>query len=217
MAKITSSWLSRIDYVEGLLKQDEALTQVQSGHEIILLGCEHSGVITLGKRANRAVDILINDKEVQHHDLLVFAVERGGHATVHGTGQLVIYPIVPLRALSLGVRQYLELLEKVSVACLKSFGIDAFRHGEEPGLYTTQGKIVFFGVRVREGVSQHGLAINVLNNLSEFKVIRSCGLVNETFDRMAAYKGDISTQGVFHSWCMLFIAEVSRLAKTVVH
>ena len=80
-----------------------------------LIMVEHSHVLTLGRNGHRE-NILTNE-------LPVFEIERGGDVTYHGPGQLVVYPIISLQDHSLGIKQYVELLERVLVDTLTQFGI----------------------------------------------------------------------------------------------
>ncbi len=163
-----------------------------------IFGLEHPTVITLGKRGSLSLDVNVSEEEIQ-----VVEIDRGGQATLHSPGQLVIYPILNLRRLNLGVREYVETLEKVTIHSLKQLGIAAER-GHQPGVFTPNGKIAFVGVRIRRGISSHGISINFSNDLNLFQNIRSCGVQNASFDRVYNYHTDFKIHDFFENWQNLF-------------
>ncbi|MCB0394926.1 MAG: lipoyl(octanoyl) transferase LipB [Bdellovibrionales bacterium] len=191
-------WLGTVDYIDSLTLQNQSVEKNKITGRNLILGCEHSSVITLGRRSE-------GDGEIRSKTHLpVVKVSRGGHATLHSPGQLVIYPILNLRELKLTVRDAICLLEKATQASLKSLGIETHRKHEEPGLYTDKGKIAFLGINVSHGITSHGVSINVSNDLSLFKNIRSCGIENESFDRVASYNDQILTHELFNRWVSEF-------------
>jgi lipoyl(octanoyl) transferase len=101
-------------------------------------------------------------------------VKRGGDVTYHGPGQLVGYPIVDVRRL--GARRFVEGLEASLVDCLASMGVDARRKRGCVGVWTPKGKIASIGVRLSRGISTHGFALNVSNDLAPFARIHPCGV-----------------------------------------
>ena len=116
----------------------------------------------------------------------VIQTERGGQITYHGPGQLVIYPLLDIRRLSLTVRDLVSSLELTVVDLLKYYGIDAAPHPGAPGVYVGEfnndnsqvegrRKIASLGLRIRRGYSFHGVAINVDMDLEPFKLINPCG------------------------------------------
>ncbi len=131
---------------------------------------EHDHVITLG-RSSHLENVLVKD-------LPVFEIERGGDVTYHGPGQLVIYPIFSLQQRSLGVRQFVELLESIVVDSLSKLGIPnaVGKLGKETGVWVNNSrKIASIGVAVSHWVSYHGLALNVSTDLDYFQKIKPCG------------------------------------------
>ncbi|MCB0349263.1 MAG: lipoyl(octanoyl) transferase LipB [Bdellovibrionales bacterium] len=164
-----------------------------------VMGLEHSPVITLGRRANKLLDLQIDEKTIKGLGYEVVQSERGGQATLHHPGQLVIYPILPLKNFNLGIRAYVDLLLVVTKDLLSSYGIHTMLGSERPGLYTASGKIVFIGIRVENGISRHGIAINVSNDLSEFHLIASCGVIDSKLDKVSHYV-NIDTKTLFLQW-----------------
>lgn len=199
-----SPWLGTLDYQAGLRAQDEAYRLALASGEATILGLEHSHTVTLGKRGDRASDLFASHLELAAEGVAVVHADRGGQATLHSPGQLVIYPILPLKNWGLGPRAYIELLEETTIQTLASLGVSVTRKTDEPGLYSDAGKMVFFGVRIRNGVSLHGLSLNVRNDLSKFAWIRSCGRTAEAFDRVSEHGWTGSPPEMFSLWIQQF-------------
>ena len=106
-------------------------------------------------------------------------VDRGGQVTYHGPGQLVVYVMVDLRRRKLGVRELVRRLEAAVVEWLGSSGISACGKPSAPGVYVSrdgvEAKIAALGLKVRNGCTYHGIAVNVAMDLSPFADIDPCG------------------------------------------
>lgn len=201
-------WLGLFDYVKALELQDTVQQNAEADPAI--LGLEHPLTITLGRRGDPLKDVLVGFKVLREKSIPVVAVDRGGQATLHHPGQLVIYPIISLRQLKVGVKVYVEALEETTKQLLAQYGITALCRGDEPGLYTMKGKIASFGVRISRGVTSHGVAINVQNELSDFSMVRSCGKATETFSRMKDFGVSAPLEVLFEQWVTLFKRELAR-------
>ena len=130
---------------------------------------EHDPVFTLGQ-AGRAEHVLVPG------DIPVLKVDRGGQVTYHGPGQLVAYPLLDLRRLGIGVREYVCRIEQAIIDTLAGWDIPAGRREGAPGVYVGSGaKIAALGIRVRNGRSFHGLAFNIAMDLEPFGRINPCG------------------------------------------
>lgn len=185
------SYLSRVTYEDGLKAQEKALELLEKSPASLgmVLGLEHPSVITLGKRGRESEDLNAHALELSKKGVELKISSRGGQATLHSPGQLVIYPCVHLNRMGIGVRDYVCGLEKSTKSFLTELGIETLESCGDPGVYTPKGKIAFFGVRVSKGMASHGLAINVANDLELFGLIRSCGRTGESFDRILDYAG----------------------------
>jgi lipoate-protein ligase B len=130
---------------------------------------EHDHVLTLG-RSTHFDNILVEG-------LPKFEIERGGDVTYHGPGQLVAYPIISLQERSLGVRQYVELLESIISGALDNYGIKSNgKLGQLTGVWVeNKRKIASIGVAVSHWVTYHGFALNVNTDLTYFQKIKPCG------------------------------------------
>ncbi len=195
-----SQWLGSLSFNEGLEKQHYYFNRAKSESQSFVLGLEHPKVISLGIRAKESEDLLSEDLR----GFEVVKTDRGGQAIIHNPGQLVIYPIIPLRSLGIGVRSFIHLLEETTIQALALLGVSSRRKIEEPGLITEKGKIAAFGIRVKNSVSYHGLSINVCNDLDCFSLIRSCGVSGQSQDRVSEYSSHITPQSLFSLWVELF-------------
>lgn len=133
---------------------------------------EHPSTYTLGLAGRR--EHLLRDNGIP-----VVAVDRGGQVTWHGPGQLVAYALVDLARAKLGVRELVRRLEGAVVDWLHGFGVAAHGREDAPGVYVrrdgVEAKIAALGLKIRQGRSYHGLAVNVAPDLGAFADIDPCG------------------------------------------
>jgi len=181
----------------GLLAYDEALrlqhdlrdrVLSSGGRAAFLVLTEHTPTITLGRNA-RAENLLVPELELAARGCAVRRVDRGGDVTYHGPGQLVGYPIFALRAFGLALRGYLCALERSLLDVLAGFGVAAARRPRTAGLWVGERKIVSIGLRVARGVTTHGFAFNVANDLAPFSWIHPCGLRGQEMTSLARETG----------------------------
>jgi len=129
---------------------------------------EHKPVFTQGQ-AGKEEHILMPG------DIPVVKVDRGGQVTYHGPGQQVIYLMLNIRKRKLGVRHLVNAMEESVVALLAQYGITAYPKPDAPGVYVKEKKVCSLGLRIRNGCSFHGLALNVNMDLAPFQRINPCG------------------------------------------
>jgi lipoyl(octanoyl) transferase len=170
-------------YSDALAIQQEVHHRILDGEEDTLLFCEHPHVYTFGKSSNKN-NLLISPDFLQHINAEVHKIDRGGDITYHGPGQLVGYPIMHLRKHAMGVKKYVDTLELSIIKALASFNIEAYQLDGLTGIWVgkkteTKRKIGAIGIRVRNGVSMHGFALNVTTDLSYFEHIVPCGINNK--------------------------------------
>ena len=161
--------LQQLNYKDTLKIQKDLREQIalnKSDDSLIIV--EHDHVYTLGKNANPNNILNSNCKVVQ--------TDRGGDVTYHGPGQLVIYPIFNLKKKNIGVKSYVQKIEKIIQLSLDDFNIDSHVPFKETGVWTNNKKIASIGIHVSRGITMHGLAINVTTDLSYFDHIISCGI-----------------------------------------
>ncbi|MBW8017126.1 MAG: lipoyl(octanoyl) transferase LipB [Planctomycetes bacterium] len=145
--------------------------------ENTILLLEHYPTVTLG--ANNTKNILLQTREnLADENIDIIDIRRGGGATAHNPGQLVIYPIISLTSLGLGISNYVRQLEGIGIELLKTLSISAERCKGLPGLWVGEKKIASLGVKVKRHITYHGMAINLSNDLSIFSNIIPCGIEN---------------------------------------
>ncbi|MEM3101936.1 MAG: lipoyl(octanoyl) transferase LipB [Candidatus Caldarchaeum sp.] len=174
--------LGLADYLEThklMLRLVERRSAGEIPDTVLLL--EHPDVYTLGRRGL--------EENVLDRSLPVYRVERGGDATYHGPGQLVVYPIISLHENRLGVGDLVKLLEEAVIMLLKEYGVSAGRVQGKPGVWVGGRKIASIGMALKNWVAYHGLALNINTDLAKFRGIRPCGMDSETMTSLQALTG----------------------------
>ncbi|KAL6754551.1 hypothetical protein V8C86DRAFT_3138790 [Haematococcus lacustris] len=181
-----------LNYGARLVRYAESMTMMQVLAEQrkcdaipdTLMVLQHAPVYTIGKRGSPA-DFRVPMQEVLNQGCEVHVTSRGGELTYHGPGQCVVYPIVKLRSQGKATRAYVEGLEDALVLTLAEYGIAG--RGRVPGatgVWVEDAKIAALGVRVRHGVSTHGVALNVNTDLRAFDAIVPCGITDKRVTSM---------------------------------
>ncbi len=132
---------------------------------------QHPPVFTLGQAGRR-------EHLRDPGDIPVIASDRGGQVTYHGPGQLVVYVMLDLKRRGLGVKRLVHGLEQAIIDLLTDSGLEGVRRPGAPGVYVDGKKLAAVGLRVRRGLSYHGVAINVDGDLAPFQRIDPCGYRN---------------------------------------
>ena len=181
------------DYAETFAAM-RAFTEARTAEtpdELWLL--EHPPVFTQGQ-AGKAEHLLLPG------NIPVVQSDRGGQVTYHGPGQLVGYVLVNLHQRGYGVRSLVERIEQAMVATLAGYGISAYADRDAPGVYVdvrgTRHKIGSLGLRVKNGCSYHGLALNVAMDLEPFSRINPCGYQGLQMTQVSALGGPDSVATV---------------------
>jgi lipoyl(octanoyl) transferase len=107
----------------------------------------------------------------------VIKTDRGGQITYHGPGQAIVYCLIDLRRKSYGVRELVRRIEGAVIATLAAHGVAAEGRTDAPGVYVRGRKIASLGLKVRNGCTYHGVALNVDSDLSPFATTNPCGLL----------------------------------------
>ena len=176
---LTSAGL--VEYSEALVNQRTIHAEVAQGirpNTLILL--EHPSVYTAGKRTT--------DLEKPTDGTPVIDVDRGGKITWHGPGQLIGYPIVKL-AKPTELVGFVREIESGLIEVCREFGINTQRVDGRSGVWICdergERKIAAIGIRVAQGVSMHGFALNVNPELEAFNRIIPCGISDAAVTSMA--------------------------------
>jgi len=192
-------WKNKISYQESLKIQEDLKRVCLQNHQDSIVGFECPTTVTLGLRGNEE-DLILSREELAQKGIPVISIHRGGQATLHSLGQLVMYPVVDIKKNNMRVRDFITSIEKRTQQVLEDLGVSTHKEEGQAGLFTSKGKIAFFGLHVSRGVSQHGLSINVCNNLNLFSYIRSCGQKDRPHDCISNYHPKITIEEVFRMW-----------------
>jgi lipoyl(octanoyl) transferase len=177
---VSEVWIVRT----GLVPYDDALraqgllaaARLAGDVPDVLLLLEHPPVYTKGRRST-AGELPMGEDWYRMQGIDVRETDRGGRVTYHGPGQLVGYPIVDLRAMGDDVHLYVRRMERVVIGALAERSIKAEAVDGLTGIWTPQRrKIGSIGVHVHRGVTTHGFAVNVNNDLQPFEWIVPCGI-----------------------------------------
>lgn len=167
---------------------------------------EHHPVYTQGQ-AGKAQHIL-NPENIQ-----VVQTDRGGQVTYHGPGQLVGYVLMNIAAKKLGIRNLVCQLEEIIINTLKEYNINACRKEKAPGVYVGSKKIASIGLRIKNGCSYHGVAINVNPDLKPFKGINPCGFENLEMTKVSDYYPQINMEPFQDKFIKQFLNKFNTYVK----
>jgi lipoyl(octanoyl) transferase len=194
---LTVEHLGTVAYRPTWELQDELAEQRRGrriGDRLLLL--EHFPVYTIGRGGDEA-NLLATPERLREIGAELIRIDRGGDITFHGRGQIVAYPIVELRD-PLDLRRYVRTLEAAVIATAAAFGVDAARLPGHPGIWVDgERKLGAIGVRVKRGVTTHGLALNVSTDLRWFDEMIPCGIPDKGVTSLAReLAGPISMDAV---------------------
>ena len=178
--------LGQLDYERTWLAMqrftDERKLVPDTQDEVWLV--QHPPVFTQGQ-AGKAEHLLLPG------DIPVVKSDRGGQVTYHGPGQLVAYLMLDVRRLGYGVRELVTRMEQCLIDLLASYGVSAAAKADAPGVYVDGAKIASLGLRIRNGCSFHGLALNVDMDLEPFRRINPCGYAGLAMTQLRDHAGPI--------------------------
>jgi lipoate-protein ligase B len=177
-----------LGYEESVRRQLQLVEERCSG--VIgdsLIFVEHHPAVTIGRSGGQS-DLLMPEEYFHREGIELHEVSRGGKATFHEPGQLVVYPIIKLKDNDIGLFVF-TLLESAA-AVLLAYGLRSEFKDGRPGLWVRSRKIASVGICVKEGVTYHGLSINVNNDLRGSQLIIPCGHAEEVFTSMAKEYGE---------------------------
>jgi lipoyl(octanoyl) transferase len=195
--------LGLLDYRAAWKRQEEEHARVLEGGEEALLLVEHPPVITFGRRAaDSASHLVASVDQLAAAGVAVVESDRGGDITYHAPGQLVAYPIVRLADHRMSVGAYVKALEHAVIDTLAHFGLNGRLDPSAIGVWVASdtacptsdkgclmAKVCALGVRIKRGVSLHGIALNVTTDLSGFGLIVPCGIVDRSVTSLAKLLG----------------------------
>jgi len=177
----------RLEYGETFARQKKLAEERIAGFSpdrLILV--EHPPVVTIGRSGGQK-DLRVSERSLRRKGISLHYVDRGGMATFHGPGQLVVYPILKLKRKDLHL--YIQGLMETAASVLETYGLGPeFRDGS-PGVWLSDAKIASIGVAVKKWVTYHGIALNVNTDPAWFSWIVPCGHANEKITSMSKELG----------------------------
>jgi lipoyl(octanoyl) transferase len=182
--------LGTVEYRAALALQ-EAVRARRQADELpdVLLLLEHPPVYTRGRRSQDD-DLPFASEWYAEQGIDIVPVDRGGQLTYHGPGQLVGYPIMRIG----DVVAYLRTMEEALIAALGDEGIAARNRPDDgieyTGVWVQERKIASIGVHVQRGVTTHGFAVNVANDMRPFEWAVACGLHGVRMTSLADERGE---------------------------
>jgi len=181
--------LGTVPYLDAVGLQEQVRERRQAGElPDTLLLLEHPPVYTRGRRSAEG-ELPFGEDFYRAKGIGLVATDRGGRVTYHGPGQLVGYPIMGVPDLG----SHLRTIEAAIVAALSAEGIEAYSRTQDgpdyTGVWVGPHKIASIGVHVSRGISTHGFAVNVVNDLDPFSWVVACGLPDVAMTSIARELG----------------------------
>ena len=173
-----------VNYIDAINIMEERLEQIFNNKEKELIWTlEHEEIYTAGTSYNET-DII--DKSIK-----IIETNRGGKITCHGPGQLIFYFVLDLRNKK-DIRKFINSIENSIIETLKTFDIETFSDKDNIGIWYNENgkvkKVAAIGVRVKKWIAYHGFAINIKNNLDQYKKIVPCGIKNKGITNLVKIK-----------------------------
>lgn len=214
---MNSSYLGRLSFEKARILQERLiLRRLQGLVADTLLFCEHDPVISCGRRT-RDEDFFSTESERTRSLLPRVRSGRGGGPTYHGPGQIVFYPVVSLRKRHLGVRRFVLAGLNSLVRVLRDFNLPLETRLKPAGLWLVgqeAKKIASVGLELVQGVSNHGFALNVSCDLTQFSSFFPCGLRGVKVTSLSEELGDASAlwslQELAAQWAQEFSLELGE-------
>ena len=159
---------------------------------------EHYPVYTQGQ-AGKPEHVL------NYNSIPLIQSDRGGQVTFHGPGQLVAYVLMDIKRRNLGIRTLVTKLEQILVSVLSRYEIPANTQCGAPGVYANKDKIASIGLRVKNGCTYHGIALNVNMDLSPFLDINPCGFATMKMTQMSHFKSTVTLDEISKAFALDFL------------
>jgi len=204
---LVSTYEQPVPYMVGL----EIQRSTEPDHLLLL---EHEPVYTRGRRT-KPEELPMGEDWYRTQGIEICDTDRGGAVTYHGPGQLVGYPIMRIGS----VHEYVAHLERVLIAALADEGVEAEVREGLTGVWAPKGKIGSIGVHVSRGVTSHGFAVNVDNDLQPFEWVVPCGIEGAQMSSICKETGESGRlphfrESVLARFCEVFDGEAQVVVST---
>ncbi len=161
-----------INYFDAINILEKRLEDLHANiNKELIWTLEHDEIFTAGTsyKENEILDTSIN----------LIKTNRGGKITCHAPGQLICYFVIDLRKKK-DIRKFISCIEKTIIETLKHYQIETFSDKDNIGIWhkkkNSVNKVAAIGVRVKKWIAYHGFAININNNIDQYKKIIPCGI-----------------------------------------
>ena len=173
-----------VNYIDAINFMEERLEQVfKKNAKELIWTLEHEEIYTAGTSYSKS-DIIDNS-------IKIIETNRGGKITCHGPGQLICYFVLDLRNKK-DIRKFINSIEKTIIETLKTFDIETFADKNNVGIWYNKNnkikKVAAIGIRVKKWIAYHGFAINIDNNLDQYKKIVPCGIKDKGIINLSEIK-----------------------------
>jgi lipoyl(octanoyl) transferase len=204
---LVSTYEQPVPYMVGL----EIQRSTEPDHLLLL---EHEPVYTRGRRT-KPEELPMGEDWYRSQGIEICDADRGGAVTYHGPGQLVGYPIMRIG----GVHEYVANLERMLIAALRDEGVEAEVRDGLTGVWAPKGKIGSIGVHVSRGVTTHGFAVNVDNDLQPFEWVVPCGMEGAQMSSVCKETGESGRlphfrEAIIARFCEVFDREPQVVVST---
>jgi lipoyl(octanoyl) transferase len=204
---LVSTYEQPVPYMVGL----EIQRSTEPDHLLLL---EHEPVYTRGRRT-KPEELPMGEGWYRAQGIEICDADRGGAVTYHGPGQLVGYPIMRIGS----VHEYVANLERVLIAALRDEGVEAEVRDGLTGVWAPKGKIGSIGVHVSRGVTTHGFALNVDNDLQPFEWVVPCGMEGAQMSSICKETGEAGRlphfrESIITRFCEVFEREPQVVVST---
>lgn len=198
-------WLDEQPYQPLLASMQQKAADIQQNNaEESIWCCQHPPTYTTGRRA-------IDNRIQATLPAPLIITDRGGETTFHGPGQLMFYPMIRLRKHHLQAKAFVRLLEAICIQLLAQQQVTAERRDDAPGVWSSKGKIAAIGLRIANGVTSHGMALNVHTDLAWFDAIKPCGL-NVSMDRLCDHITPPPLEQLAQQWFDIFNNHLRKIS-----
>jgi lipoyl(octanoyl) transferase len=204
---LVSTYEQPVPYMVGL----EIQRSTEPDHLLLL---EHEAVYTRGRRT-KPEELPMGEDWYRAQGIELCDTDRGGAVTYHGPGQLVGYPIMRIGS----VHEYVANLERVLIAALADEGVEAEVRDGLTGVWAPRGKIGSIGVHVSRGLTSHGFAVNVDNDLQPFEWVVPCGIEGAQMSSICKETGEAGRlphfrESIIARFCEVFDREAQVVVST---
>ena len=173
-----------VNYFEAIDFMEQRLQKIfDNNKQELIWTLEHKEIYTAGTSYNK--------NEIIDKSIKITETNRGGKITYHGPGQLICYFVIDLRNKK-DIRKFITCIEKTIIETLRNFDLEVFSDKDNIGIWHKKNgiinKVAAIGIRVKKWIAYHGFAININNNLDQYKKIIPCGIKDKGITNLISIK-----------------------------